>query len=79
MTQRCAWHGDAGWCPRPRAFPATTTVPPFCSAHLAALEPWITSRASRPADARAWIGWAARRARASDAMLRAVMGLRPGR
>jgi len=81
-SHRCRWHEDPGGrCGDPVAFPAAEEAPPFCIMHLARLEPWIRSRASRPAGADEWISWAKRRADAETDNLKAlgvIRGLRDG-
>ncbi len=72
---RCRWCNDGpdGRCPHPQAFPGMADVPPFCTHHLAALEPWIAARAARrAAGARQWIEWARRRAQDTEETLRAL-------
>lgn len=72
---RCRWwtDGPSGRCPGPQQFPGMSNVPPFCGEHLRQLEPWVTARAARQGStAEGWITWAARRAAAADATLRAL-------
>jgi hypothetical protein len=64
---RCRWctDGPGARCPDPQAFPGMRDVPPFCTVHLAALEPWIAARAAHAAALPGqWIEWARRRAAA---------------
>ena len=74
---RCRWHNDNGHCPNPRAFPGVPEVPELCTSHLAALEPWVTRRAShRAAEGQAWITWIARKAEETQDARR-LLGDRP--
>lgn len=76
---RCRWHtnGPSGRCPNPEAFPRVEEVPQLCTIHLAALDPWITARASLHAsDAAGWIDWARRRAEETQD-IRRMLGERP--
>jgi hypothetical protein len=76
---QCRWFTDGphGRCPTPQQFPGVRSVPPFCAAHLAELEPWIAARAAqRGAQAADWITWAARQAAAAQELPRALLGAR---
>jgi len=73
---RCRWHVDGpGRCPNVQQFPGMRDVPPFCAAHLGALEPWVAARAAqRAGSAPDWIAWARRRAEDADRDMRMVLG-----
>ena len=71
-ANRCRWHDDPGRCPDAVAAPGAPGVPELCPRPMAAIEPWVRTRAEKPASAEEWIAWAARKAAEAEDDLKAL-------